>query len=352
MNKTIISIDVGFGNTKAVWTNPCITDSGTVDDVCFPSLAPLCHQPALERAGFGGLDRVVVDVDGKHYFVGKNPSLLDGLRMLDAGFVDRPEYRALIAGALHYYLKATANPSASIDVLVLGLPVSSFVSKRAALKAVGSRVHQVPVPASLRQRIGDDVLSMAAKKVVVVPQPLGALWLAAAEDHSVRMLGDDDVQLVIDPGFNTFDWFLARGLQPQLESSGSFPGGVSQIIREVAHAAGHALGTGDLNMLTTERALETGTLQHAGQRIDFTRFRPLAADSAQRVVDHFLLAFNFEAVGGTKIILAGGGAEHYVEALRKRLPGYDIRLPGESILANARGYWLIGREVLSMAQAA
>ncbi|WP_454906694.1 ParM/StbA family protein [Variovorax gossypii] len=354
MSRTILSIDVGFGNTKAVWSDPGAKDFGPAGEICFSSVVPACHVPALEKAGGlggGALNRVVVEVDGRHFFVGPEATLGDGARILDPNFIERPEYRALIAGALHYFMRATGHVSQSVDALVLGLPVSAFATKRAALKAVGGRVHRVPVPKALQGRTGRDTIDLVAKKVIVVPQPYGGLRFALNEALSHQagdlFVGDDEVNLVIDPGFNTFDWFVAQGMEPQLEISGSFPGGVSQIVREVAHAAGMSLGVGDLNFVTTERALASGVLTHGGQRIDFTPYRTVALSAAQRVVDEFLLAFNFEGIGVNRVILAGGGAMHYLQPLRDRLPGFDVQVQADSVMSNARGYWLVANDALA-----
>ncbi len=121
-----------------------------MSEVCFPSLVPPCHNPSLEKIeGMGSHDRSVVEVDGRSYFVGREASAADTLRILDNEFIHRPEYRALMSGAFYYYLKSTGSVTQSIDLLVLGLPVSSFQSKRADLKAIGSRIHRVPVSPAL-----------------------------------------------------------------------------------------------------------------------------------------------------------------------------------------------------------
>ncbi|MDZ4290910.1 MAG: hypothetical protein U1C47_03185 [Hydrogenophaga sp.] len=46
----------------------------------------------------------------------------------------------------------------------------------------------------------------------------------------------------------------------------------------------------------------------------------------------------------SRIFLTGGGAHFYEDALRKRLPGYEIISMSISVMSNARGYWLAGAE--------
>lgn len=350
MSKNIVAIDVGYGNTKAVWATPGHGDYDSDKEICFSSITPACHLPHLEQVG-SLLDRVVVEIDGRHYYVGPDSPLADGVPVVAHNFTELSEYRALITGALHYYMKATGTVTQSIDLMVLGLPVSRFAAKRAALKAVGSRIHRVPVPARLQQGAGGrDVIDMVAKKTIVVPQPFGGLRYAfncdieASHDTYEET---DEIVLVIDPGFNTFDWFVSRGMSPDIEASGSFAGGVSQIVRAVAHTAGKALGVEHLNFAATERAMQTGVLMHEGRRYDFARFRSVGLAAAQKVVDEFLLAFNLQCTGVRRIILTGGGAISYLEALRDRLPGFDIQVDAASVMGNARGFWLLGNDATS-----
>ncbi len=353
--KQIIGLDVGFGNTKSVWANPASQNFGPMNEVCFPSLVPPCHNPSLEKIeGMGVRDRAVVEIEGRSYFVGREASAADTLRILDSEFIHRHEYRALMAGAFYYYLKATGAVTQSIDLLVLGLPVSAFQGKRGELKKIGSRIHRVPLPKSLQQQAGRDTIDFFAKQVVVVPQPYGSLRLSmndTAGDNDMFEL-DEGLTLVIDPGFCTLDWFVSSGLEPQFELCGSFDGGVSQILREVAHAAGLALGVGDLNLVTVERALSTGMLNLSGRRIDFAPYQAMARSVALSVVDEFLLNFNFQKVGITRVVLSGGGAHHYLNALRERLPGFEITAAHDSVMDNARGFWLIGQDFLGAEQVA
>jgi plasmid segregation protein ParM len=351
MSKTILAADVGYGNTKAVWSKPGTRSPDSIGEICFRSIAPVSFNPeffALSGVGAGALDRVLVPIDGLHHIVGPDATITGGVRTLDPDYVNRGEYRALLAGAIHYMMKSTGRIAQSLDVLAVGLPVSNFMGKRAALKGVVSKVHHVPVPASLRHLAGGkDLIDVVAKKVMVLPQPFGALRLAL----DASMAGDlfdeeDEVNLVIDPGYNTFDWFLSRGLDPELEHCGSFPGGVSQIIKEVSHAAGLRLGSGDVNFADAELALSTGVLNLGGRKLDFTPYRAVAQHAAQRVVDEFLASFNPERIGVSKIFLAGGGAMHYLEPIRRRLPEFDVTAEADSVMSNARGFWLLANDLL------
>ncbi len=65
------------------------------------------------------------------------------------------------------------------------------------------------------------------------------------------------------------------------------------------------------------------------------------------VIDEFLLNFNFQKIGIKHVILSGGGANHYLDALRQRLPRFQITAATDSVMDNARGFWLSGNDLLS-----
>lgn len=347
MSKIILGADVGYGNLKAVWNSTNTDTVNPENEIVFRSIAQVSHNPDnFTMDGSSGLDRVLVPVDGAHYIVGPDATITGGTRTLDPDYVNRGEYRALLAGAMHYMMKSMKKLTPVIDVLVVGLPVSSYQQKKQALRAVASSTFDVPVPESLKKFSGVNIIKVKAEKVIVLPQPLGALRLALDASMAGDLFAEEDeVNLVIDPGYNTFDWFLSRGMDAQFEKCGSFPGGVSAILQEVSHAAGMKLGTGDINFADCERALETGRLNIGGNRVDFSPYRVVATQAAQSVVDQFLNSLNPERIGVQNIYLSGGGAMYYLEPLRRRLAGFNITVQPSSVMANARGYWLFGNEM-------
>jgi hypothetical protein len=101
MSKSIVAIDVGFGNTKTVWASLGQAGYSPDKEICFSSVTPACHLPHLEKTGGGvgsSLDRVVVEVDGRHYYVGPESSLTDGVRVLDPNFIERPWAKPAVSG--------------------------------------------------------------------------------------------------------------------------------------------------------------------------------------------------------------------------------------------------------------
>jgi plasmid segregation protein ParM len=338
LKKIIIALDIGYGNTKLVFGR----EPSAWSDLCFRSTSPKVTTPQGDMSkGFAGaLDRVTVQIGGSNYLVGPEAHISGGGAILSTDFVDRPEYLALLRGSLFYAMKKTGEVFNHIDVLVLGLPVSNWQPKQAALTQLGSGPHAITVPMALRSAFGEQV-DVTVGKVLVLPQPMGALHYANHCLSAENKLKPTGVHMVIDPGYNTFDWFVSVGLRPDLQRCGSLQGGVSQLLKLVANAAGSRLGVGTLNLLEVERGLETGIMQVHGQKLNMDEFKPMVQTAADQVVDRFINSIDM-SLGVSTIQLAGGGASFYLEALRKAFKGYDISVPDASVMANARGFYLVG----------
>src|SRR5581483_8540103 len=127
MEPIVRAVDVGFGNTKYV------TGFAGEDIRCayFPSIA---YPSARDWSAVAAVERrktVAVPIDGLFYEVGPEVHLAaDTFRatQLHDRYTETPEYIALLRGALNL-MKVDV-----IDVLVVGLPVATFISKKAALE--------------------------------------------------------------------------------------------------------------------------------------------------------------------------------------------------------------------------
>lgn len=338
----ILAVDVGFGNTKAVW------GADPASEICFKSLTP---STSIDPNAFSGtsllpLDRIQIQVAGNVYFVGPDAYMAGGSYHLDPDYIKRQEYLALLRGAIFYMFKNTGRVVRELDALVLGLPVSSFAKLKDQLTKVARFEHPVPVPMAYSLEFGDNIM-VTAKKVLVLPQPMGALRHSGGLSGSAAnsMFGANTVNLVIDPGYNTFDWLVSSGFQPDLARSGSFQGGVAQILREVSGVAGMKLGVGQIDLVECEIALETGELRANGKKIPFQEFAQVAQRAAAEVVDRFVGALDMRR-RFDNIIMTGGGAKFYEHALRKRFPDYNIVVHADSVMTNARGFRMMASDML------
>ena len=339
-----MALDIGYGNTKIVFGH----EASDWSEMCFKSIAPKINTPQGDMPSglVGALDRVAVQVGGSSYLVGPEAHISGGGVILSTDFIERPEYLALLRGSIFYAMKKTGSVFSHINVLVLGLPVSNWQLKQAALTQLGSGPHPITVPMALRSAFGEQV-EVTVGKVMVLPQPMGALHYANYCLSAENKLKPTGVHMVIDPGYNTFDWFVSIGLRPDVQRCGSLQGGVSQLLKLVANAAGSRLGVGSLNLLEVEHGLETGIMQVHGQKLNMNEFRPMVQTAAEQVVDRFINSIDM-SLGISTLQLAGGGAPFYLEALRKAFKGYDITVSSASVMANARGFYLVGEAMSGM----
>jgi plasmid segregation protein ParM len=179
MEVIVRAIDVGFGNTKYV---KGLTSEAKVECAHFPSIAYLSkgHGESIEG---GKRKTVCVPVDRQIYEVGPKVHVLtDGFeqRANHDGFIETNEYRALMAGALHY-MKVD-----HVDLLVLGLPVARFFAKR----------QQLAKSMTGEFDVGGEK-TVVVRRVHVVAQPLGAMY----GELGLTRKGNEHVRnLVIDAG--------------------------------------------------------------------------------------------------------------------------------------------------------
>ena len=348
MNK-ILAIDIGFGNTKAVWSHHCADNKPEAwSETCFRSVCPrVLIEESSQGSGLGALDRIEVNVGDHRFYVGPKATLEGGVRALHPDYINTPEHEALLAGAWHYMFKDMDTIFPSVDLLVLGLPVSGFQTNKKRLLEIGSKTRRVPVPMHMRSRHGKDFIDVVAKKVLVLPQPMGGLRLASSNPSEHDLFDDGVISMVIDPGYSTFDWFVADAMTPRLDLSGSFQGGVSQILKVVSSKLGFDHGIGSENFGTIEKALVAGVLNLDHMKIDMAPYRSVAVNTASAVVDELLQRFNPSKAGVSRIYVCGGGAFFYFDALKQRLANFAVKVMPEGVMNNCRGFWLAGQDNLA-----
>ena len=346
LKKTVLSIDIGYGNTKAVWNHKKTTSKpDTWTEICFRSVTPSVVVDT--GTALSNLDRVIVHVGADSFYVGPKATFDGGMRALHPDYINTAEHEALLSGVWHYMWKEIGQVSKSVDLLVLGLPVSGFQSNRRRLQELGSKVHRVPVPQELRQRYGKDYEDVVAKKVMVLPQPMGSLRLASEHERDYDLFDDGIVSMVIDVGYNTLDWFVADAMAPQFESCGSFAGGFSQVLKAVSRQIGFDHGVGAQNFGLVERGLVSGEMNFGFKKIPMQQYQLLTRKVADAAISDLLQQFDPQRSGVSRIYLTGGGAAAYKDSLQARLPDHSIELMVDGVMANARGYFLSGMDSLS-----
>lgn len=344
--RSIISIDVGYGNTKLVYKHLIDAQGHSRwSEFCFPSVAPRAMAEDM-ILGVNNPNRILIEVDGQNYFAGLKPTSASVPRTLSPDYIGSVTHEVLLRTAIHIAMREAGHFQSEVDLLVLGLPVSGFQSNAKRLHEIAMRPRTVPVPEGMNHQFGEArSIEVKAKDCMIFPQPYGGFRLAAdtlTEDDPIFKNGM--VFMVIDPGYRTFDWFVSSGLHPELNMSGSFDGGVSSILRAVSSKLGFDTGFGSLEFDMVEHGLNTGTINLGHTVIDMTPYRKVANDAAEKEVSAFVTRLSATNAKISRIFLTGGGAHFYEEALRKRLPGYEIISMANSVMSNARGYWLAGAD--------
>ena len=126
MDFIVRSIDVGFRNTKLV----VAADERRIECEVFPSVAPTTSGRNLSEALGRNRNTVSVTVEGIEYEVGSDALLAEKptpTQTMGSDFCLTPEYLALVRGALHRMHVDV------VDLLVVGLPVSTFQLRKVDL---------------------------------------------------------------------------------------------------------------------------------------------------------------------------------------------------------------------------
>ena len=333
MSKIVLAVDVGYGNVKAAWG----AESTNETEIIFRSIANPVSKSS-NSAVTTSTGRVPIVVSGDTFMVGPDAYLSAGTSIADFDYVARKEYLAFLRGAMHFMFCKTG-VYRKIDVLSVGLPVGNFESQQETLIKLCKGEHEIPTPIPLVNALGPTV-KVIVDKVVVVPQPIGALSVFARKcARSNKNMGS---ALIIDPGFKTLDWVFSNGMNVDMERSGSFAGGMSALLREISGIVGKKLGVGYIDLVEVEKALSTGKIFAGGRSHDFTPFAGIVKDSAAKVIDKFFGALDIDREFHS-IVLTGGGAKYYRYAISEKFPGHTIQCEEDSVMDNVRGFYLVAR---------
>ena len=347
MRQFIMGLDVGYGNTKAVYSN----ESGVEHNLILPSVAheilDLDHYK--DMAATGKTDQVLIEAEGRHFVVGPSASVFG--RTLHDNYILTPQYRALVAGALHTAFAEIGDATDTLEAVVVGLPVYSYSRLKDALREQMLKPFVVPTPPALRARFGA-AITVSVRAVRVMPQPVGAVtdW----RSRLTAPIGAQDIVTVCDPGYKTFDWFSMRGSVVVPELSGAFDGGVSELLKDVSVAITREHPNALLDIQTIEEGLERKSLTLVGiGRIEFEPFRPIIGKGARvivrRMADMLQRAQQEKKSRIDHLVLAGGGATYFEASVREVFADFPLTVLPRAVLSNARGFWLMATRMLATA---
>lgn len=318
------AIDVGYGNTKSAWAL-----GSEIKLNMFPSLAPLAANTALNDFGggvFKSRNVITVEVDGARYEVGPDVEIsgahVNTGRSLAEDYASTANYAALLGGALHY---AGAH---EVDQLVLGLPVHNTQKYASLLKERFTGAHN----------FGWGEIEIG--NVLPLPQPLGTL--ISYIQQSGKSYDPENAYLVIDVGYFTTDWVVARGYTVHDTRSGGVPGGAARVHQQVASLITADRGEPIDGIERIDKAIrDAKPLVYFGQDLDVGPYLTEAMALTQQPVKEIQTR-----VGRTDdlraIILTGGGAQLYAPAIRAAFPRNVIHMMETPCFANVRGFYTIG----------
>jgi plasmid segregation protein ParM len=312
----------------------------------FPSRSPSAVGKTLDSGLVKGRDTVVVSVNGGEFEVGRGvvdaQDTHDESTVLDNDFCLSDDYLARLRGALYYMMDRDETGAKyfegdTIGLLMVGLPVATFRNEvlRKKLKTLVTGRHELPSGHSVN-----------VERVLVMPQPMGAFFEYAFSCDLFDTL-KEQINLIIDPGFFTFDWLMSRGLTPQDARSNSVKRGMSAVIRDIATFANEKESwNADIGRLCQQ--LDA----HFSKGTPFTVFnKPIDVsnyiDAGKSVVNQAVASLVNSVGSGqdiNNIILAGGGAPLYLEAIKKKFPHHNIVVTKSPVFSNVRGFQLAGEQ--------
>jgi len=323
MSDSIIGLDIGYSNLKVA-----MGDSTDVPRtyICPAGVAPASYigDPILGTKQSNGY--YAVEVDNTLYYAGIRHSLAESYpRVCHDQYPMSNEYLALYRAAL-----VMSNLS-HIPLVVTGLPVSQC-QDRALCSALVERL-------SGEHRIARR-LSVTVDRVHVVPQPIGGC-LTYQVDTNIDM--SERKVLVVDQGYFSLDWVLVQHMQVQRSASGTSTDAMSVVLQDALMEMGQDYGV-VIPPEKLEHCLrsEQATLLLRGQAVDYQPYLQKAVEKhsatiLSRIRNSLRSVYNdLDA-----IVMVGGGAKYFVPVFEQL--GIPIYIPPSPVMANALGYWYIGR---------
>jgi plasmid segregation protein ParM len=325
--KVIRAQDLGWGYTKYSHID---IDKGALAFSSFPSLAPRHTGVDLSMSILGKRDTIVINVDGTKYEVGPDSVDLDtndASRNLNDQYINTEQYKAVFYGSLAYIGEQV------IDLLVVGLPLSNM-HNAARLKEVVVGTHKVT-----------DSFTVKVKDALVLPQPLGGLYycMSLKETNPAFEFLSEEMNLVIDPGFLTFDFLLSNGEKVIENRSGAHTGGVSKVLRSISESISAKFGIKYENFSAIDKGLRRRKIKINGEVEDLTEHIRNTRSVLEGSVNYMR---NIVGDGSDidNIILLGGGGAIYQKTIEQYYPKHKLIVLDDAQTANVRGYQLAGEK--------
>mgnify|MGYP000895115006 CR=1 FL=1 len=324
------AIDVGYGNTKYIKS---IDKKGNMELGIFPSIAPRATANGIGSSFLDQRDTKIIDINGIPYEVGPDSKDLkrdDDTRVLHDKYIYSEQYKAILLGALSYMNEPV------IDLLVMGLPVTGMKYAE-DLKKAFTGIQEL-----------DENKTVDIKKVEVLAQPLGALFdYAFAVDGRFEEM-KNETNLVIDPGFLTFDFLVTKGTRIIETRSDASPGGMSKVLKSMANSISRKMDISyhDLESIDEGLQKDDRMIKIFGKPVDLNPFvietLPVLDDAVT-----FMKNIVGDGMDIDNIILAGGGAHVWKKRIMNQYPNHNLILLDNSVFSVVRGFQKVAEKMIA-----
>lgn len=335
------AIDVGHGHLKGRMR----IAEGTSVHFCHPSFVGTNTMQGNRMTGLPDLQVVPVQVGDRSFLVGKDSDKVRAAgsdRNRDPGYSATPEYHALMLGALWEFRQPV------IDVLVVGLPLSTLPLHKDRLQRQLQGTHTVP---SFDDPFSGKSQSVEVKRVVVLGQPMGAFIHAMSTDNELAY----ETVLSLDMGYNTLDMLVVNNGKPMPGLADAQAGGMAGFLDEMARVLGQKIAEQhpDLpeRIRITNHVLEA-SLQ-TGRNVR-TQVGPFAVadliEAAQSKLDQYMQMVAAKLGESrseiTSVVLSGGGAPIMVNAFKRQFPAIKrIIMSSDPQFDVVSGYQMMGEQL-------
>lgn len=321
----IFAIDIGYSHTKGA------TDGRRT---LFPSTWGEVQQSHVDLDLASRNDYLQVETDDGVWFVGEAAIEQSGLqsRRQDRGWIETPEYRALLLTAI---TELTASTGISIQ-LITGLPVAYFAD-RASLVGCLRAAHQVRRAGRRRaQRI-------EISDVVILPQGLAAVLSEALDERGKIRPGPvaEGTVGLLDIGGHTINVATFKQLKEIARQTSSIDAGMWNPLVEIGKRINSAFPGQELRGHDVIEAVQRGVVHHYGEERDISGIaRDVLKPFARKIVDEASQIWG-SAARLDVLLIAGGGAEVVGSTLEAEYP--HARVVANPQWANCEGYLKFGR---------
>jgi plasmid segregation protein ParM len=333
-----LACDLGYGNLKAAAFDAA---SGRYQEILLPAgAAEASAMPKIDATHWDLKGGEEVLIDGVPWVAGvEQRHIQNRAKQTHSRYVATDEYYALFLACL----SRLGLPR--IDVLVTGLPVNQYFGPDR-----GELVAAITNRLSGRKYI-NPYTTVDVGAVHVIAQPLGTyMGMASLPQYQALATRDDLRVLCCDFGFGTVDWCCLAGRSVLDKSSDSSDLATSVVLAETARAISSQLHrTVTLDQLDAAlRAGRTEISTGLSSSFDFRETLDKKAADVSATVAAQILASVRTAGGIDHVILTGGGASLYAEAMRAAFPGEDRLITADNaVMANAIGYLAVAKHKLS-----